>query len=261
MRAFLEQIGGEWLDDFVYISKEPLKRLGFDIMTFDGGDIDRTLLSFQLDISKDVIIGSVESTVKFFKGCGIDTPTYLGYPFQLKPYLGRNIIEINFEDAHRQEYPFFIKPSKGVKTFTGTLIENGRSLGMMRDFDKIDDFERIYLSDTINFVSEYRCFIHEEEIKGIQFYLGDFKIFPNVERIETMVSSYTDANCAYTLDIGVTDNGETLLVEINDMWAIGSYGFNSREYALMCVRRMREIGRQFNGEERPLWKKLKDRYE
>jgi hypothetical protein len=34
MKAYLEQIGGEWLDDFVYMSKEPLKALGiwFDVL-------------------------------------------------------------------------------------------------------------------------------------------------------------------------------------------------------------------------------------
>ena len=44
------------------------------------------------------------------------------------------------------------------------------------------------------------------------------------------------------------------------MWAIGSYGMDARTYALMCVRRMREIGRQANGEIESLWKKLANRY-
>ena len=40
MIAYLEKINGEWLDDFVYMSKEPLKALDFQIKEFDGDDIE-----------------------------------------------------------------------------------------------------------------------------------------------------------------------------------------------------------------------------
>jgi len=42
---------------------------------------------------------------------------------------------------------------------------------------------------------------------------------------------YKESPVAYTLDVGV-NNGQTSLVEVNDMWAIGSYGFDSKIYAL-----------------------------
>lgn len=260
-KAYLEQIGGQWLDDFVYMSQEPLKRMDFEIVPFDGDDMENTLTCRPLDIEKDVCIGSVQATTEFLKACGIDVPEYLGYPKELQPFLGRRIIETVFEDVHRHEYPVFIKPAKGVKKFTGCLIEHGGQLGMLRDFDKVEDFDPVYLSQPVDFVSEYRCFVHEGELKGIQFYLGDFRVFPNVSVIDAMINEYTQANCAYTLDVGVTKGGATLLVEVNDMWAIGSYGFDARTYALMCVRRMREIGRQAKGETEPLWKKLNERYE
>ena len=264
--AYLEKIGGEWLDDFVYMSKEPLKNLGFEIREFDGDDMENTLTCYPLDIQYDVIIGSVQATNEFFKGCGIETPDYLGYPEELTYHLGRDIIEIDFEDAHRHKYPFFIKPAKGVKEFTGCLIENGRQLGVLRDFDKVEDFDRVFLSEPIEFISEFRCFVHEGELKGIQYYQGDFKALPDVNTIEEMVSDYKSSNCAYTLDVGVMSDGlpfsslKTVLVEVNDMWAIGSYGMNAKDYTLACVRRMREIGRQVNGETESLWRKLKSRY-
>ena len=56
-----------------------------------------------------------------------------------------------------------------------------------------------------------------------------------------MVKDYTSSPVAYTLDVGVTADGDTILVEVNDMWAIGSYGFDAKMYALMCVRRMKEL--------------------
>jgi len=256
-KAYLEQIGGEWLDDFVYMSIEPLKSLDFEILPFDGDDMENTLTCYPLDIEKDVIFGSVQGTTVFFEACGIETPNYLGYPKQLKQFLGREIIETTFGKSQQIKLPFFIKPAKGVKKFTGALVSGIKSLEFFKEFDNVIDSDPIFLSEPIEFISEYRCFVHEEKLKGIQFYLGDFKVFPDVKVIEKMIRAYTSANCAYTLDVGVTDGGDTLLVEVNDMWAIGSYGMDSKIYALMCVRRMREIGRQAKGESESLWKKLK----
>jgi|TARA_R110000824_G_scaffold156963_1_gene330331 hypothetical protein len=256
-KAYLEKCGGEWSYDFIYSSVEPLKSLGFEIVEFDADDMENTLTCYQLDIEKDVIFGSVKTTAVFFEACGIETPTYLGYPEELKSFLGRRIIETTFEDVHRHKYPVFIKPSEGVKKFTGCLIERGQQLGFLRDFDNVTDFDKVFLSEPMEFISEYRCFVHEGELKGIQFYLGDFKVFPDIDVIESAIKRYTTANCAYTLDVGVTKDFSTWLVEVNDMWAIGSYGMDGETYALMCVRRMREIGRQAKGETESLWKKLK----
>lgn len=254
MKAYLEKIGGEWLDDFVYMSKEPLKSLGFEIVAFDGDDIEGTLTCYPLDIEKDVIIGSVEASSHFFKACGIEVPKYLGYPTELYGFLGRDIIQTKLALTKR---PSFIKPANDVKLFTGTVIDSEQSYKFLIDYSNATETTEVLESEIVNFVSEYRCFIHQDTLEGIQYYMGDFKVYPDISVIEDMIGAYSSSNCAYTLDVGVTEDGRTLLVEVNDMWAIGSYGFNARTYALMCVRRMREIGRQANGETASLWKRLK----
>ena len=258
-KAYLEKSGGEWLDDFVYISRVHLESLGFEIIPFDGDDIENTLTCYPLDITKDVIIGSVESTNEFFKGCGIEMPKYLGYPDELTGYLWRKIINVKMIDLNYVEPPYFIKPAHGVKLFTGELITKQAQLKFLYDYYEISDETAILMSQPINIISEYRCFVHEGELKGIQYYLGDYKLYPDIRVVESMISDYTSSNCAYTLDVGVTDDGKTILVEVNDMWAIGSYGMDARTYTLMCVRRMREIGRQANGETESLWRRLKQR--
>lgn len=95
--------------------------------------------------------------------------------------------------------------------------------------------------DVVNFVTEYRVFVSLGRIYGIEHYKGDFTKFIDVNIIKEMVDSYKNCPKAYTLDVGLTESGETLLVEVNDMWAIGSYGINGDYYALLCERRMKEI--------------------
>jgi hypothetical protein len=257
--AYLEKIGGEWLDDFVYISKEPLKRLGFEIRAFDGDDWENTLTCYPLDIKTDIIIGSVQSTTIFYTACGIETPKYLGYPEELKLYLNRELRDGKFGNLFQgyPNFPYFIKPKNDVKLFTGEVITEIGQLQWIKEYTDITDDTEVYISAVLpKIVSEYRCFVHEDKLVGIQYYLGDFKIFPSVHVIEDMIASYKSSNCAYTLDVGVMEHGSTVLIEVNDMWAIGSYGMDAKTYALMCVRRMREIGRQANGETESLWKKL-----
>ena len=59
--------------------------------------------------------------------------------------------------------------------------------------------------------------------------------------IDNMIKDFTDCPSAFSLDVGLTDDGRTLLVEVNDYWALGSYGLEGKDYALLCARRMREI--------------------
>ena len=72
MRAYLEKIDKEWLDDFVYISKYPLQSMGYEIVPFNGEDSD-SLYRFSIDPSSDICIGSVEATTTFFN---IATPYF-----------------------------------------------------------------------------------------------------------------------------------------------------------------------------------------
>jgi len=261
MKAYLEQIGGEWLDDFVYMSKEPLRALGFEIKPFDGDDMENTLTCYPLDITKDVIIGSVESTTKFFEACEIDVPNYLGYPEELNIFLNREmrVTKLGLLFQQFPKFPYFIKPKNDVKLFTGEVITKHSQLEALKDYYGATDETEVYLSAILPKIgAEYRCFVHEEKLVGIQYYSGDFTRFPDVQTINEMINAYKNANCAYTLDVGVLGH-QTVLIEVNDMWAIGSYGMDAKTYALMCVRRMREIGRQFHGETESLWKRLKHR--
>jgi hypothetical protein len=241
--AYLEKAGDEWLDDFVYISKQALIERGYKVIPFDGSDMENTLLNKSFNVDEDLIIGSVQATEAYFRINNISIPKSLSYPKSLKKYLGRDIVETTFGELDNN-FPYFVKPSGQVKLFTGGVIESKTHLGYLETFDKCKADTKVFKSEVMEFVSEFRCFVLSGELKGIQYYLGDFTVFPDVNRIARMIASYNDCPSAYTLDVGVSNDGKTYLVEVNDMWAIGSYGFNSKDYVLACARRMKEIIRE-----------------
>lgn len=239
MRAFLEKNDGEWLDDFVYMSRAPLYNMGVEIIPFDGVNLNGFFEKYSFN-KKDILIGSVEATARFFEACGVEVPKYLGYPDSLKDFYNRKIDKTTLSE-YGNDYPFFIKPAEDVKMFTGALIESESSLKFLTDYCGLTDNTLLYISEPVKFVSEYRCFVHKGELKGIQHYLGDFTVYPEPIVIKHMIKAYDESPIAYTLDVGVLDTGETTLVEVNDMWAIGSYGFDSKIYVRMCIDRMMEI--------------------
>ena len=55
--------------------------------------------------------------------------------------------------------------------------------------------------------------------------------------IEKMVSCFCSAPAGYSLDVGVTESGETALVEVNDGFSLGTYGLDPIEYAKLLSAR------------------------
>lgn len=239
MRAFLEKINGEWYDDFVYISKYPLSERGYTIVPFDGDDIEGTLANKHIT-REDICIGTVEATSKFFELAGVKTPQSITYPDELLIYLGRYVEKRKLGEVRGIDLPLFIKPSSDIKKFTGDVFTHENHLKNLRTFDKCTDETEVWISEVLEFETEYRVFVSNGVIYGMKHYKGDFSLMIDIDSVKEMVSVFTKAPSAYTLDVGLAD-GETFLVEVNDMWAIGSYGLEGRDYALLCARRMKQI--------------------
>jgi len=238
-RAYLEKYNGEWLEDFVYISNQPLKQRGFEIVPFDGESYMNDELDFAYE-KYDIMIGSVESMKKFYKEYDI-SPKLIGYPDELSEYYHRNIVKKKARELS-SDYPYFIKPV-AIKLFTGDVIHSDSMKKLFMDYyDGVTPDTELYVSDVIDIISEYRCFIHEDKIVAIHYYGGDFWRYPNVSIIEDMVHAYKGSSpISYTIDVGVTDNDDTIIIELNDMWAIGSYGLDRDLYVKMCLDRINEL--------------------
>jgi hypothetical protein len=167
-------------------------------------------------------------------------PPNLDYPERLRPFL-RRTFEITTLGEIRGRYndegpPVFIKPID-QKVFTGHVVQRFRDLLETVSFEP--DLP-IYAVECVKFVSEWRFYCYDDEIVGVGHYLGDPLQFPDQKTIIEAASTFADhedAPIAYGLDFGITQEGDTQLVEVNDMFSLGCYGLKPERYSFLIDSR------------------------
>jgi hypothetical protein len=234
LEVYLQKYNGEFIGDFVQSSYEGFKELGYTNINYfeEFNQIPNN--------PNSILVGSVESTIHFFKNVGINPPDVLNIPNELVSYLGRaiNILDMG---TFRKSYklPTFIKPYDKVKFFPSGVASKKSTIDFL--LQDIPDNFKILTSEVVDMISEYRCFINRGKLVGMKHYLGDFKVFPNVNIIEECISSYSNPPISYTMDFAITDKNQTILIEINDAWSIGSYGLDPIIYTKLLIDRWIQI--------------------
>lgn len=202
--------------------------------------------------SFDLIVGSVEFLRHAFLLLGVAEPVNLSYCEKLKPFLGRSVEVISCADSLReaeQRKPVFIKPVQ-IKAFTGFVFR-----GLSYDYDEHDQEQLVqflehkgdvWIAPEISFLCEWRYYIQGAKIIGQGRYDpdgADEAPEPDRKVIEQAISAFESSPAAYTLDFGVTNFGQTVLIEANDAWAIGLYGksLSAKAYFGFLLCRFQEI--------------------
>jgi hypothetical protein len=172
-------------------------------------------IAFKSFHSNYVPVGSVEFVTAFLQKFYGLTPKPKNVPEVLFKYAERGIYNGTEKDFPKYK-KFFAKSNSGIKKFA-EIVENGNIL-------KPDNYQ---FSEFINIDSEWRAFIYEGKLVGLQNYTGEFIVFPNVDAIKDMISAFEksgEAPVAYTLDVGVNDY-HTFIIEAHDFFSCGLYGF------------------------------------
>lgn len=191
-----------------------------------------------LDVGPDAgVAGYIGDVRAALRKLGVQEPDPMDYPEEIRSFLGRDVSKTTLVAAMSQE-GVFIKPV-AQKLFSGFVLT-----GQFGDNLKVvglDPQTEVWSSPALEFVSEYRCFVLEREILGVRWYKGDWGVALDRRVVEAAVQAYVTAPIAYTIDFGVTKEGRTLLVEVNDGFAFGAYGLPSELYAAMLSARWEEM--------------------
>jgi hypothetical protein len=209
-------------------------------------DIEPVLYQFTRDIYPELtndtlVYAGVPYTIAALNHLGVALPEVLDYPTALSPIFGRTISKATLGELRyrKSSFPVFVKPRGGTKLFNGFTYT-----GTIDDQIRINTFDNevpIWLSEVVEFVSEYRVLIHQGLVFACRHYKGDCSVFPDMNVATQAIKLFKDAPVGYSIDLGVTDSGHTILVEVNDAWALGSYGTPPIPYTEMIINRWKEI--------------------
>lgn len=211
-------------------------RLGVKVVPFYGfGDV-KSLPDLG---SEACVAGFICDVNEALDTMGIPHPESLDYPHELRRFLGRNVRPGVLADVrHHPGDRVFVKPQV-QKLFTGLVFDN--SYGCRIRLATYPDETLVWISDTVEFISEYRVFCLDGKIVDVRRYCGDWSVAPDRSVVEDALSSWKSAPAAFALDFGMTQDGQTLLVETNDATALGHYGLNTEKYAQMIEARWLQI--------------------
>ncbi len=186
----------------------------------------------------DLIVGGITLIKKKMAEWGVDIPEY-DYPPELVNYLGRKIwtdtLDAVFADSSK--WPVFVKPVKD-KVFVGFLLSSEKDVPRLR---QAKETEPVLCSEPVTFLTEWRAFVRYGRIIDVRPYRGDWRYHYDSEVLEQAARDFTTAPAGYAMDFGITEDGRTLLVEVNDGFSIGCYGAEPVEYAKLLSARWCEL--------------------
>lgn len=196
------------------------------------------------DIAKNCIaVGSVEFVNKALKlgyGAGPMRPINIPLPLFSEDYLGRKCKIVRDKTEVRKL--FFKWNTDKLFVKSNSKIKAGYT-----DFysvrDDIPDDSEYFVSEKMDIVSEWRCFVYRGKLKGIKNYCGDPWVLPSKGFVEDCMKEIRNSITAYTLDVAVLKSGRTVVLEIHNFISCGLYGFDDASIIPMTINAFKqEIG-------------------
>lgn len=232
-KALIQQKHGRAFGTSAFSVLLGFEDMGLDVVPFDPEDLSGINRE-----ASDVVVGGIGVVRGALRVLGREAPE-ICYPKELKPFLGRRVWKstINTVSTCADGWPVFVKPVQS-KLFAGRLVASTKDL---IGCGTCGEDAEVYCSDLVPLVAEWRCFVMRERILDVRPYRGDWRVCFDSSVIENAVSAYSSAPAGYGMDFGVTKDGRTLLIEVNDGYLLGSYGLEHHAYARLLAARWAEL--------------------
>ncbi|MGL4585413.1 MAG: ATP-grasp domain-containing protein [Flavobacterium sp.] len=217
-----------------FIANEGFKHFGYEVIKYFDVDAIGTTEP------EDVLVGGIGNVRKRLENIGVELDlTGIDYPQELRKYLKREVWRSTLEEIlEKKRFGIFVKPDVDTKKFAGKVFNSELDFIGLIDEGKPTI---VLCSDLVDFKVEFRCFIRYRDILDIRRYKGDWDKVIDVEVVRQAIADFKNQPNAYALDFGVTDKGETVLVEVNEGHSLGSYGLSAQHYAKFLSARWAEM--------------------
>ncbi|WP_433591690.1 ATP-grasp domain-containing protein [Nocardia sp. CA-145437] len=241
--AFLQYSGKGPMRHEETLLEQGLARRGIPVRYYTIKRIHRR----QLALGPDVFIaGCMDAMHGAMRQLGVPVPEPDDYPAALTEFLRRKVWIATLGEVERAfdggSIPAtFIKPADRRKSFTGAVCYSERDIAT---FGNISRRQRVWCSELVNWVAEYRVYVTDHRVVSVDRYDGDPTTPVDVNVVEAAIAAYHrsgTAPSAYGIDFGVLSSGETALVEANDGYALGAYDITADLYTDLVMRRWSEL--------------------
>ena len=231
MRAYIHAFQGKPYNSDCQAAYDGFCQLGVEPVLYTTNE------EFDTRNPEDVVVGGVIMIWHALNQRRM-TAEHYDYPEELTNFRGRKIWQIKLKDLRNTELPVFIKPVE-EKIAPGIVVNSWADVE--EEYGLIDPETEIYCSEPVKFFSEWRCFLLYGHIVGIQFYYGNRDATCDQAVINAAVETFSKHPAACALDFGVTEDGRTLLIEMNDGYSLGTYGLDPVLYARVLTARWAEL--------------------
>ena len=189
---------------------------------------------------EDVVVDYGDEARQALTHLGVDLPDVPTYPEALHRFLGRKIWTSTIDRIASQpeQWPVFVKPLGDSKKFTGVLV---RGTGDLMGCGDMAADTPVWCSEPIRLLREWRCFVRYGKILDVRPYTGNWRSHFDPRVLEDAVQSWRDKPRGCARDFGVDAEGRTVLVEVNDGFALGAYGLPPLLYARLLSARWTEL--------------------
>lgn len=162
------------------------------------------------------------------------------YPDCFKSFYKRKIEKQSIDTFLNSTDKKFIKPVNNDKLFD-SFICNPKNEYDIQYLNKNKKSNEIYVCEIVNFVNEYRLFILNNKLYGIQessLYILPYNVIqskePSIEFINDILKHNIYPNCI--IDVGMLLNNEFCIVEVNPPFSLSSYDFPIEKYTDYCIK-------------------------
>lgn len=242
-QAFLQETIKNKLQIESQLLKQYLEERSVPINYFNEKSISRGRVPIDRN---SLIVGDIPCMNHAMKQLNIKIPVVNTYPKSLTKFLHRKVwlstignLENQFQIGFCRS--FFAKPFETNKKFTGRVFHSESDLSNIGHHSKR---AILICSEVVSWVSEFRVYVVNSEIREIAHYAGNEKIKPDKNIIEDAIKELDVAGesfAGYGIDFGVLSTGETALVEMNEGYSLGAYDVSYKNYGDLIVARWEEL--------------------
>lgn len=197
---------------------------------------------------EDIVLDYIDQVQAVLGKFGVK-PVCEDYPEELREFMGRKIWKDTMDsiNAMPEKWGVFVKPVRD-KAFTGRVIRSPKDLVGCGNCH--ENYE-VLCCDVIDIKREWRGFMTYDELVDIRPYQGDYHYHFDADVVDRVVDAFRSIEnrpmgCSIDFAVIEKEGGrQTVFLEMNDGYALGSYGLMPMKYAkLISARWAQLLGRE-----------------